>query len=68
MNINNNPRIIVVTGASQGIGYSICETYLRNGDIVIGCACESANKNITFLLRKLIQIVSIIIRSMYLKK
>ncbi|EJD6409543.1 SDR family oxidoreductase [Providencia alcalifaciens] len=50
MNINNNPRIIVVTGASQGIGYSICETYLRNGDIVIGCACESANKNINFLL------------------
>ncbi|MCD2526780.1 SDR family oxidoreductase [Providencia huaxiensis] len=50
--MNNNSRVVVVTGVSQGIGYSICETYLKNGDIVIGCACEPKNKNISLLTEK----------------
>ncbi|BBV02338.1 SDR family oxidoreductase [Providencia rettgeri] len=52
MNTINKPRIVIVTGVSQGIGFSICKTFLNNGDIVIGCACEPNNKNIQDLQKK----------------
>lgn len=45
----NKPRVVVVTGVSQGIGYSICKTFLENGDIVIGCACEVINEEMIYL-------------------
>lgn len=31
-------RIIIITGSSKGIGKELCEYYLKNGDIVIGCS------------------------------
>ncbi len=46
MKINDKPRVVVITGVSQGIGYSIVETFLNNGDVVIGCACEPLNNNL----------------------
>lgn len=38
------PRVVIVTGTSQGIGQAIARTYLDNGDIVIGCAYSPLEK------------------------
>lgn len=37
-------RVVIVTGASQGIGHAVAQTYLNNGDIVIGCAFSALEK------------------------
>jgi len=34
----NRPRHILVTGATQGIGLALVQHFLRQGDIVVGCA------------------------------
>ena len=31
-------RIIIITGTSKGIGKNLAESYLENGDIVVGCS------------------------------
>ena len=32
------PRIIIITGTSKGIGSALANSYLQNGDIVVGCS------------------------------
>lgn len=44
MTTKKTPRIVIVTGTSQGIGQAIAQTFLDNGDIVIGCAFSAAEK------------------------
>lgn len=40
----SSPRVVLITGTSQGIGHAIAQTYLNNGDIVIGCAFSALEK------------------------
>lgn len=43
-------KIIIVTGSRKGLGYSLCNYFLEQGDIVYGCsrrACDIQNKNYT---------------------
>lgn len=35
---NTQDRVVFITGASSGIGYALCEEYLRQGWNVIGLA------------------------------
>ncbi|MCT4711093.1 SDR family oxidoreductase [Enterobacteriaceae bacterium H11S18] len=44
MTNQNTARVVIVTGTSQGIGHAIAQTYLSNGDIVIGCAFSALDK------------------------
>ena len=43
---NQNKRVILVTGASRGVGKGIAEGMARKGDIII-CAARSQNKGST---------------------
>jgi short chain dehydrogenase. len=38
------PRVVLITGTSQGIGEAIARTFLKHGDIVIGCAFSPLEK------------------------
>ncbi|EAA7088420.1 SDR family oxidoreductase [Salmonella enterica] len=46
MNNQANTRVVIVTGASQGIGHAIAQVFLKNGDIVVGCAFSAPEKAI----------------------
>ena len=43
---NQNKRVILVTGASRGVGKGIAEGMARNGDIII-CAARNQKKGST---------------------
>lgn len=46
-------RVIIITGSRKGIGKELCEYYLSQGDIVIGCSRQEASiehKNYTHFL------------------
>ena len=43
---NQNKRVILVTGASRGVGKGIAEGMARTGDIII-CAARSQKKGST---------------------
>lgn len=36
-------RIIIVTGSRKGLGYSLCNYFLEQGDVVYGCSRRSSN-------------------------
>jgi short-subunit dehydrogenase len=40
--MENQPRIVWITGASSGIGRALVETFVRHGDTVVGTAREEA--------------------------
>jgi short-subunit dehydrogenase len=40
--MENEPRIVWITGASSGIGRALVETFIRHGDVVVGSAREEA--------------------------
>lgn len=42
---NNRPRIIVISGASSGIGKELCRLYRAAGDTVIGLSRRTAHEN-----------------------
>lgn len=44
MTSQKSARVVIVTGTSQGIGQAIAQTFLNNGDIVIGCAFPAFEK------------------------
>ena len=44
---NKNKRVILVTGASRGVGKGIAEGMARNGDTII-CAARSQKKDQQF--------------------
>lgn len=52
MKVSEKPRNVVITGVSQGIGFSVVETFLKNGDRVVGCACEPENAQVAQLREK----------------
>ncbi len=48
MTYRSNPRVILITGTSKGIGYHLATHYLALGDFVIGCSRSEStisNKN-----------------------
>lgn len=38
MNTSRNPRVVVITGGSRGLGAGIVQSYLDSGDLVATCA------------------------------
>jgi NAD(P)-dependent dehydrogenase (short-subunit alcohol dehydrogenase family) len=39
-----NPKTILITGVSRGLGRALTEEFIRLGHVVIGCGCSSIQK------------------------